>query len=63
MGRLYDLRHYTPVVLLRYCPACGHTVTQLSVEMARFNYPCAGCKEARLSEFRPILVRKEECMN
>jgi hypothetical protein len=51
MRKLEDIREHKPVILARYCPVCGHTVTQMSVDLALRDYHCPGCEETRLSDF------------
>ena len=42
-----------PGIERRKCPGCGYLEAQISVDMARFDFPCPRCGKHKLSEFVP----------
>lgn len=38
----------------RVCPSCCHMVSQLEVELSRFDYECPQCGKFKLSEFERL---------
>lgn len=43
-----------PAVTHRCCPSCGYLVTQLMVDLSRYNYNCHNCGKHKLSKFQPL---------
>ena len=46
-------------VSTRFCPECGHLVSQLAVELATVDFDCPKCGKHKLSEF-PIYYKERK---
>jgi len=43
-----------PAVTHRCCPKCGYLMSQMEVDLIRFELRCPRCKEHTMKEFQPI---------
>ena len=44
----------------RLCPDCGYMVSQVAVEMMRFNFDCPKCSNRKISDFQPLRLDREK---
>ena len=40
--------------IARFCPRCNYAEAKISIERARFDYPCGHCGESTISDFYSI---------
>lgn len=48
-----NVEHLPKGIEVRECPGCGYLESQLSIELARFNFTCPRCGKYSFNDFIP----------